>query len=320
VPSEEAKILHIGTPIDGAYQIEVIGTGSGPYTLVLRQYDQQGDMREDRATGIAAPGSMHLYEFQTNSGFKGLPGDPNILSSYVFYADQFVKLDGITDSAGLVGSNGTVEISKGPSETLTGNLQARGNITVKGEITIAGDVSTNTKISNKGGALTVMGATTEGASLLPLTLPNPSFTAGGPNVEIPARGARTLPPGSYGRVKVNKGATLDLSSGNYFFKTLDTKPGAKILFDAASGPITVNVVGELDIDENVELRLKTGTTRDVTINALHNSIKIDRGATVRGTLIAPHAAVEFKGDCMIEGAVYARQISLRKGCTFEFHP
>jgi len=244
------------------------------------------------------------------------------LDDFVLYAEEDVKLEMIAESIGHVGSNGEANIEEGTSGTLIGHLHALDRIRNKGVITIDGDVVTNEYIDDDG-VLTVTGQMIEYANLAPLSIPSPSFSAGGPDIEVPVGGVHTLSPGSYGRIKVRACADLYLSSGDYYIDELDTDPQAIVWVDLTGGPITINVVTELDIDDGVAIIIRpedSGTTTDITINALQEEkIEIEYDATLRGTLIAPNAKVKFEDNSSLEGAVYAREISLDSGVSFIHH-
>jgi len=248
--------------------------------------------------------------------------DDLTLDDFVLYAEEDVKLEMIAESIGHVSSNGQANIAEGSCGILTGHLHALDRIKNEGEITIDGDVVTNQYIDDDG-VLSVTGQMIEYANLAPLTIPSPSFSAGGPDIEVPPGGVHTLSPGSYGRVKVRDGADLYLSGGDYYIDEFDTDPQAIVWVDLTGGPITINVVTELDIDDGVAIIISpedSGTTTDITINALQEAkIEIEHDARLRGTLNAPNAEVKFEENSALEGAVYAREISLDSGVRFIHH-
>jgi len=64
IPTEQkqAKRAWIPTPTDGQYNIQVIGTGEGPYTLDMLAYDNEGDSQDILQEGSIQAGIIQEYE------------------------------------------------------------------------------------------------------------------------------------------------------------------------------------------------------------------------------------------------------------------
>jgi cytoskeletal protein CcmA (bactofilin family) len=250
---------------------------------------------------------------------SALATDNLALEEFTLYAHKEVELEQIANSNGNVGSNRKIEIDDGVSGVIIGDLRALGRIENEGKITIKGDVLTNKKIDNDG-ILNVDGTIDENADLSKVDLPKFYFKASGPSYTVDENESLTLEPGSYGRIKVRKYATLNLSAGEYFFRVLDTGPHTVINIDLQGGAVTINVKYKLDIDDYVEVRPHSGVSRDLTFNCLtRGQINIQKHARVWGTIIAPRGKVKFKNGSSIQGAVYARKISMDKKTHFAFH-
>jgi cytoskeletal protein CcmA (bactofilin family) len=256
------------------------------------------------------------------------PEDPNGgLASFALYANKNVRLRGIADSRGNVGSNGWIRIARPRSGTVEGDLCAVKGIRVTGSIKIDGDVKTNGKVRVRGGRrwhgkLRVTGSITEGeaAELSPMDLPALDFSAGSPDIRVRKNRSLTLDPASYGKVRVGRGATLHLSSGNYSMERLVLHRRATLSIDLSEGPVTINVVKRLRFAHRGEVDVVSGTTSGVTINVLQNRcVWIGPYVTVRGTLVAPNSMVWFGYRSKLEGAVYADRISVGPRASFQFH-
>lgn len=139
-----------------------------------------------------------------------------------------------------------------------------------------------------------------------------------------------LPPGSYGTVRLEPGAEIVLSSGEYFIETLSVGAGATVWLDAfdVSGDdridsILVRVARKLDVAEGAELAILDPTvtsTRNIEITVLQrNHLTIPPNAIVRGTLLAPQAKVTFQEGSRLEGAVYADRVRLYPGVVVVYH-
>jgi hypothetical protein len=54
----ESKVLDVPTPADGDYSLDVIGTGTGPFSIDFFAYDSNGDVSVQTVTGNATAGSL----------------------------------------------------------------------------------------------------------------------------------------------------------------------------------------------------------------------------------------------------------------------
>ena len=233
------------------------------------------------------------------------------LAVYVLYAKDEVELEEIGNSKGHVGSNRKIEIDDGRCGTLQGDLRAIGEIEVDGSITIDGNVVTNDEV-DMDGSWVVTGTVTEDGELTPIEFPELDFDAGSPDIRVDKR--ESLDAGTYGKVRVKKYATLYLSGGDYYMEKFEVDKHATVVID---GPATVNVVERLDVDKYAEIEIRSGEIKDVTFNVLNDRrIEIDRYAKFKGILLAPNSKVKLDDNCELEGAVYARRISVDDGATF----
>jgi RHS repeat-associated protein len=241
------------------------------------------------------------------------------VTDFVLYADDKIKMDEISGGVGHVGVNRHIHIEKGPSGTIAGDLRVLGHIKNDGEITITGDVITNSQIDDRG-TMTVTGVKVENATLAPRMLPPVSFTAEGPDLQVPESAFQALDPGAYGRVEVKRGATLQFTAGSYFLRELKTDDAAILIFDVSEDVSELNVAKKLEFGKDADLRIIKGSTRAVLINyAGKKDVEIEDRCILRGTLVAPRARVELEKGSRLEGAVYARKIYLDPGVSFQFH-
>ncbi len=256
-------------------------------------------------------------------GVDEAPERADSLQEYVLYAKDKVELKRIANSLGNVGSNRKIRIERGRSGVLEGDLRSRWNIKVKGSITVDGDVISNGAIYGEGRLEVVNGGTiTENANeeLAQIEFPELDFAAGGSDIKVRKRGFLSLDPGSYRKVRVKRGGTLNLSGGEYFMEKLEIDSRATVVMDVSKGPIVVNVVGRFDIDYRAEIKIQGTSTKDVTINVLNDRvITIDYRAKVRGTLYAPNSKVKLDDKSQLEGAVHARRISVDRKARFRPH-
>jgi len=212
-----------------------------------------------------------------------------------------------------------MEFLAGAPGTHTGDLTATDDITIRTKNTIQGNATSGDDILLFGTA-TITGTVQDHADVAVVPLPEFSFIAGGPNVTVPQNGTRTLPPGSYGTVKVNSNGTLKLSAGNYFINTLDAGANAAILSINASGGVNIGVVNDLRFGNNMNVQLTGGATEKVIFVALQTSkLTVGSKAILYGTLILPKAPVQFSAGSAIKGAVFAKAMTLDAQVKFFHH-
>ncbi len=249
---------------------------------------------------------------------------------FVLYADHKVMFKDTDFVRGHVGCNGTIEVQNGNSGTVAGDLRELSFINIHGHL-IADYAFTNQMVYiTDNGALDLSGGIVEHQSQPYYPLPSITFTAGGSNITVGASQSAVLPPGKYGNVRVSQNAQLTLSSGDYYFNTLQLEQNAKVLLDVKDitgdqkiDPLNINVVSKLELKDSAAFEIaegSKGTTRDVAINAIQKGdITINPKAIIRGVLVAPNAKVTFQDQSRLEGAAYARFISLEKGVNIQYH-
>lgn len=250
----------------------------------------------------------------------------SIGNDLVFKANGSISIERTkqTPPRGWIHSNGTVTFKRGDPSEYEVDITAVGKVTIIGdENTIDGDVFTASTIANNDGSV-ITGAAITGAAISSMALPSLSYSAGGPNHTIAKGKSLTLAPGSYGTVTINKTATLKLSSGTYnFTKLLNSGSDATIIFDVASGPITINVVSSLTIAKDMEFRVvpdgESGSEK-ITVNTMQTA-KLSMGAEsyLLGDLNAPNAAVVMGKNTQFRGTLCANSIEILRDCLWYGH-
>jgi len=238
---------------------------------------------------------------------------------FVFLAEDEIFLDRHGVSEGNIHANNDIVIRKGAPSTLSGNLTAVDNIRIQTKNTINGEVTAGGEVDSD---VSVNGAVTEHAAVSAVSLPNPSFSAGGANHTIPQNGSLNLAPGTYGIVMVGKNATLNLSSGEYFFTMLDAKQGADLAIDVSGGEVAINVVSKLTFGKQSEVVISSGEagSSEVTFTSLQSSqLVIGEKAKVLGSIIAPEATVMLSKNSRFRGSICADQVKVSKAAVFLHH-
>jgi hypothetical protein len=119
-------------------------------------------------------------------------------------------------------------------------------------------------------------------------------------------------PGTYNAVDVAGGGrgpgTLILAPGSYTFCSLRLGRNAALL---ASGPVTINIISSVKLDNGSHVRPDSGSLSacDIKIFAgTSGKVRISRKASVQATLCAPNAKLDVTQGANLRGAFYAREV------------
>ena len=271
-----------------------------------------------------SPIGTHVTASDNASAYLG-PVEVEDIYDFVLYANDFVKIDQIKDSSGVIGSNRKIEIKNGKSGVLAGDLHGGEFIKVQGDMTIdyafCGGVIDVVGKSE----LTVTGSIKEYQSMTWYELPAPSFTPTGPIlgeiVVLPGESkVLSEEEGYYETIVVEEGGALDLNEGTYYMERLELSRGATVKM---LGPVTLFVGHKIKVDEDVKILSSDSTldsTRESVINVMENgAITIGKNSEIHGIIIAPAARVIFDNGSYLEGACYADAITLQPGVRVEYH-
>lgn len=309
----------------GVSQTELLATGNTlppaatkKVALVASVYPQANPPEYVNTADVE--GTSPLGTVVSNSDSAGVTLGPEVIENvedYVVFGDHFVKIEGIADSTGTIGSNDFVEVKYGSSGVLAGDLRAGRFIKVQGTLTADYAFSGGIVDVVGNGELTLSGDMKEFTSVTPYavpTVPAPPLNKAAADVFVPANGSMTLPAGTYRRVTVGKNASLALTGGFYVFEDLSAATNAVIRFDAEGNAI---VRRQLALDAGAAL---DGFTTHTAIDAQQpGEILIGAGARLRGVLSAPLANITFDQRAQLEGAAYGRSVTLRHGVSVRHH-
>jgi hypothetical protein len=233
-----------------------------------------------------------------------------------------VKIKENKISEGDIHSNGVISFDEGEPGTHAGNLTAVTDIEIKDDNTVAGDAIAGGNLSLFGNAA-VTGTATANATIAPIGLPSPVFTAGGTHVIVPKDGSLTLAPGSYGKIEVKTRGKLFLTAGDYFMDKLEIERAAVLSVDVFAGPVNINVVTELKFEARTEIIITPSgqtSTNQLTFTTLQpDTVDIGDESLILGWIIAPNAEVHFDEDCRFKGSVVAEAITVDEEVIFVPH-
>ncbi len=305
---------------DGAYEFEISASTENGFLYTgegLFGFLDLGEIPPEGASNTPAP------VFVRKAGFSVVVSNvpATILPHpFVFLADKQVSVAGMSGSEGDIHANDYIRFRDGSGGTHTGNLSAVDDIEIGADNTISGNAIAGDMVENSG---TITGVVTENGAVAVVALPEIDFVAGGADVTVPVGESSLLLPDTYGFVKVKTNGTLSLIPGEYFIDDLELERGALLSIDAANGPVTINVVSDLDFeDESIVEIIPLGEsgTADVIFNSLQTKdLDIGPGAVVLGTIIAPNAEVGLKRGSRFKGAICAQTIRVQSDVVVLHH-
>ncbi len=232
-------------------------------------------------------------------------------------------MDGANVTGGIT-SNASVELND--SETVGQNIIANGNVTLDGTNTVSGNVGANGNVSLGIGAkvlgnVTLTGSLTVGplasvgsssvgslnpapSQFTPVAVPaGPSFSGGGSDVTMPLFDHLTLAPGHYGALTFEGSNQLTLSSGDYYFNSIQSPALFETLnLNIGSGPIRIFVAGNTQFNAlNVTVNGQSFNSANSSLAAqvlldTHGTVTMDdinpaNGSHFFGTLFDPTGAI-----------------------------
>jgi len=296
-------------------QVATIGPGAVSYAATGLDPNTQYQFRI-RATSYAGNSDYS----STVTAITGQPGDqegpvlsPQLLSFAIYSQDlSIVKNQSVFSGGGAVGSNTLVQIEL--DAVIGGDIVSGGNVVLKDRVDVQGDVTCGGTLSTVESAPpTISGTVTENASVTVVAIPVKSAVAyGTTDVSVNFDQTITLAPGSYKDLKIERGATVTFTQGVYNFKSFTIGNDATALFDVPlDKTIEINIETSLEfLDRATAKFATTGYAPCVKIYTNDYSVRIGTEVNLNGILTAPNAAVTICSRTHIEGAVYAKSITI----------
>ncbi len=240
-----------------------------------------------------------------------------LYATHDLHLGDHVRVLGSTDHA-TVASGGFLVVG---ARAETGDLWVSGDALVGRRATVFGDVVSGRTTRLLPGA-SVTGTVTQ-SSHVPLhsldwTVSFPRRD--GPDVRVRGHGSqRTLQPGSYGRVTVENGGELELSTGTYFVQSLEIRRGARLRLADANGPVIVYIAGALR-NEGTSVSNGGGAPRLLIGYFGESAALLD--APLAGAVVAPNAVLILGSDQggTHRGVYFAKRLHVASGATVVLTP
>jgi|GEM_PF-6846935 len=261
-------------------RIKRISDTEGGFTGVLDDGDffgpslsSLGDLDGDGVTDLAV-GAQGDDDGGTGRGAVRvlfLDGVP----PFVLLANENVEINGQVNSDGDIHANNDIIFNEGNKSQHAGNLTAMDDIIIKKKNKITGSATAGDDLDVQIGA-TITGTAKKNVPtvvfplLAVIPLPTlPDFAHGDDDIEVDEDKTRTLAPGDYDEVKVEKGGKLKLSSGTYNLECLEMGEKSTLSIDLTSGlPIIINVEERVNFFKKMTMKLipSTASTNLIRFN------------------------------------------------------
>jgi hypothetical protein len=223
-------------------------------------------------------------------------------------------VDGNVDAGGKVTIHKNADVG---SSVISG-----GKIDLKSKAHIGGDATSASTVKLGKGA-SVDGAISENQAIAPLReipLPVLAFATSGSDIKVKKNTSETLIPGAYMRLDAKNNTLIELVSGHYTFSEIKVGSASEILLNLSAGPITVDVVGDVQLD-GVEMVLWNGEAQDVLFQVQGEEVKLGSqseksnaqllGSYV-GNFLVPNGKLMLESGATLTGSVYARSVHMKK--------
>lgn len=110
-PTPEVKSFEAGWPTSGNYLLQIIGTGSGPYTIDILAYDSTGALSQQTITEKATSGVGTVYQVRYSSVAGTRVSKTFMRNVYIITATAA--------SGGSISPSGITAINSGSNKTFT---------------------------------------------------------------------------------------------------------------------------------------------------------------------------------------------------------
>ncbi|HEX2958167.1 MAG TPA: PA14 domain-containing protein [Chitinispirillaceae bacterium] len=254
------------------------------------------------------------------SGNQGGPDLTPQLLSFALYSQNLsvVNQRSIFTGGGAVGSNTLVKVDI--EAKIAGDIVCGGNVEVLDRAEIDGDVTCGGTFTADQAAPPIIGGNIyENASVTNVDIPSKSaIPYGTTDFPVDFNEIKPISPGSYKDLKVPRDAVLTFSAGIYNFRSLTIENNGTILFDVPMDKtIDINVETNLELQDRATAKfVDKGYAPCVKLYTNAYAIRIGTDIDLAGILTAPHAAISICSRTKIEGAVYAKSISLEPDAIF----
>jgi hypothetical protein len=200
----------------------------------------------------------------------------------------------------------------GVSAQVTGDLESVGDVFLRNYAVINGDVTTGGHVNRQYGAM-VTGVINEHTPLPVYAVPTRSVSPGTKDVFLYRGQSMTLAPGAYDEIHAYAGSTLTLTAGVYEARRFIIESSSVTLrMNISSGPINVNVQGELRFGDRMVMSLVGGSDPNEArfYSSSTSQVTIGTDLTFYGVVMVPDGELYVFSRTRINGNMWAKRITV----------
>ncbi len=284
---------------------QIIGTvntnATGSYTITYKETDAAGNM-------TVATRTVNVID------------DPNALAHDItLLADQNISIAKVASFDGTMHANALISVGQGIAVNKGGPTVYDGDLSAVNQISVSRNNQVNGTICSPAISLAnnvtcnapACQAVQKPVSAIPL--PTYSITAGSTPLVVSSN--TTIGPSNRSTVLVQSNVSLTVTAGTYNFATLTFESGSSLIIDISTGPVTINVAGQILIFQDVVFTMSPFGEEDseyFKLRTLTNMTIKDRAQLV-GQFIAVDGFVTMEADTRLKGSICAEFINIDKG-------
>ena len=232
---------------------------------------------------------------------------------YVVVADTVDFRDYSMSLGDVFGQN----LELGADSKIYGNVDASNHCFLRERANISGDLRYTSQCEEQNG---VVAKTKSRATFSKPVVGIPNIVAGVIPVSVGLDQNIALSPNNYGAFYANARSNVHLTSGSYTFQNIFTEPEAELVFDLTSGPITINVLGNVRFGDRNTFSITGGNPSEILWNVAGEKVDMGTDGLYFGKFVAPSAFVRIPSRSHLVGAVYASKFQIEPQSTVSQEP
>lgn len=320
----EVRIGRDGFPYDAFAEFGEIAATVNGRTVTKTFTMQSGNVSNARFEFNLGKNSGTVYLFDVSLNCLDCGSNQNIggnnsyttLASdwgYVVVADMVDFRDNSMSLGDVFGKN----LELGVDSKIYGNVDASNHCFLRERANISGDLRYTSQCEKQNG---VVVKTKSEAALSKPVVGIPNIIAGITPISVGLDQNATLSPNNYGAFYANARSKVHLSSGSYTFQNIFTEPDAEFAFDLTSGPITINVLGNVRFGDRNTFSITGGNPSEILWNVAGENVDMGTDGLYFGKFVAPSAFVRIPSRSHLVGAVYANKFQIEPQSTVSQEP
>lgn len=320
----EVRIGRDGFPYDAFAEFgEVAATVNG--RTVTKTFTMQSgnvsnarfefNLGKNSGTVYLSDVSLNCLDCGSNQNIGGNNSYATLASDwgYVVVADMVDFRDNSMSLGDVFGQN----LELGVDSKIYGNVDASNHCFLRERANISGDLRYTSQCEEQNG---VVAKTKSEAALSKPVVGIPNIFAGITPISVGLDQNATLSPNNYGAFYANARSKVHLSSGSYTFQNIFTEPDAEFAFDLTSGPITINVLGNVRFGDRNTFSITGGNPSEILWNVAGENVDMGTDGLYFGRFVAPSAFVRIPSRSHLVGAVYANKFQIEPQSTVSQEP